>query len=117
MFFIHGPLPASNEIARHCSARNPESKAKVSKNLFDRLAARNYAAAVQKGNASTFAWPQVRSLLRLPLPQSYTQFIGRKLVRFVLTVQGLGAFALITLGVILTKFRAARRLVWPLIFR
>ena len=89
----------------------------MEKNLFDRLAARNYAAAVQKGNASTLAWPQARSLLRLPLPQSYTQFIGRKLVRFVLTVQGLGAFALITLGVILTKFRAARRLVWPLIFR
>src|SRR5207245_9648298 len=26
------------------------------------------------------------------------------------------AFSLITLGVIITKFRAARRLVWPLVF-
>lgn len=63
------------------------------------------------------ASPPLQSLLRLPLPQSYTDFIGRKLLRFALTVQGLGAFALITLGVILTKFRAARRVIWPLIFR
>jgi phospholipid/cholesterol/gamma-HCH transport system permease protein len=32
------------------------------------------------------------------------------------TVQGLGAFALITIGVILKKARVARRVVWPLIF-
>ncbi len=72
---------------------------------------------MQKGNSSTLASPPLQSLLRLPLPQSYTDFIGRKLLRFALTVQGLGAFALITLGVILTKFRAARRVIWPLIFR
>jgi phospholipid/cholesterol/gamma-HCH transport system permease protein len=72
---------------------------------------------VQKGNASSMVWPQVRALLRLPMPPSYTQFIGRKLFRFILTVQGLGAFALITAGVSLTKFRVARRVIWPRIFQ
>jgi phospholipid/cholesterol/gamma-HCH transport system permease protein len=43
-------------------------------------------------------------------------FIGRKLFRFLLTVQGLGAFSLITLGVMIKKFRTARRLIWPLVF-
>jgi len=71
---------------------------------------------VQKGNVSAFDSPQVRFLLRLPLPQSFSHFLGRKLFRFLLTVQGLGAFSLITLGVIITKFRAARRLIWPLVF-
>jgi phospholipid/cholesterol/gamma-HCH transport system permease protein len=71
---------------------------------------------VQKGNASTFDSPQVRFLLRMPLPRSYTSFLGRKLFRFLLTVQGLGAFALITLGVLLTKFRVARRVTHPLVF-
>ncbi len=71
---------------------------------------------MQKGNISAFDSPQVRFLLRLPLPQSFSHFLGRKLFRFLLTVQGLGAFSLITLGVIITKFRAARRLIWPLVF-
>src|SRR5256714_3772331 len=52
----------------------------------------------------------------MPLPRSAANYLGRKLFRFLLTVQGLGAFALITLGVTLTKFRVARRLVWPLTF-
>src|SRR5260370_13033025 len=52
----------------------------------------------------------------MPWPRSFADYLGRKLLRFLLTVQGLGAFALITLGVILTKGRAARRLIRPLIF-
>src|ERR1051325_9851067 len=59
----------------------------------------------------------MRFLLRLPVPHSLSHFIGRKLLRFLLTIQGLGAFALITLGVILTRFRKARRLIWPLVFQ
>lgn len=72
---------------------------------------------MQKGNASTFDSPQLRFLLRMPLPESFSHYLGRKLFRFLLTIQGLGAFALITLGVILTKFRTARHVVWPLVFR
>ena len=53
----------------------------------------------------------------MPLPRAYTNYVGRKLFRFLLTVQGIGAFALITLGVMLTKFRTARQLIWPLVFQ
>src|SRR6266700_1090063 len=51
----------------------------------------------------------------MPLPRAYTDHLGRKLLRFLLTVQGLGAFALITLGVLLKKFRTARQVIRPLI--
>ncbi len=70
---------------------------------------------MQKGNVSAFDSPQVRLLLRMPLPRAYTDHLGRKLLRFLLTVQGLGAFALITLGVLLKKFRTARQVIRPLI--
>jgi phospholipid/cholesterol/gamma-HCH transport system permease protein len=69
---------------------------------------------MQKGKASVVESPPAPLLLRTPLPRSYTNFLGRKLLRFLLTVQGLGAFALITLGVMITKFRSARRVVYPL---
>ena len=52
-------------------------------------------------------------LRRASLPKSYTDFLGRKLFLFVLTVQGLGAFALITLGVILRKSGVARNVIRP----
>ena len=54
-------------------------------------------------------------LWRAPLPASYVFFLGRKLLRFVNVVHGLGAFALITLGVMFTHFRSARQVVFPLI--
>jgi len=49
------------------------------------------------------------------MPPSFASFIGRKLLRFIVTVQGLGAFALITLGVMVTKFGAASRVIHPLV--
>ncbi|MBC8095494.1 MAG: ABC transporter permease [Akkermansiaceae bacterium] len=70
-----------------------------------------------KGNASTFDSPRVRFLLRMPLPRSYANYLGRKLFRFLLTIQGLGSFALITLGVILKKFGFARQVIHPLVFQ
>src|SRR5215468_11756005 len=76
-----------------------------------------YFAPVQKGNVSAFGAPHARFVFHMPLPPSITHSLGRKLVRLLLTVQGLGAFALITLGVILTKFRAARRVIWPATFQ
>src|SRR5262245_44787302 len=51
----------------------------------------------------------------MPLPHSVTNYFGRKLFRFLLTIQGLGAFGLITLAVILRKARVARHLVRTLI--
>jgi phospholipid/cholesterol/gamma-HCH transport system permease protein len=82
---------------------------------FDPPPRKNYVAGVQKGNASTFDSPQTRFLLRMPLPRSYANYIGRKLFRFLFTVQGLGAFALITVGVIIGKFGTARHVVHPLV--
>ncbi|HWQ93180.1 MAG TPA: ABC transporter permease [Clostridia bacterium] len=72
---------------------------------------------MQKGTASTFDSPQTRFLLWMPLPRSLAHFLGRKLFRFLLTVQGLGAFALITIGVTLAKSRVAGRVIRPLIFQ
>lgn len=50
-----------------------------------------------------------------PLPRSYINFFGRKLLRFFALLHGLGAFALITLGVMFTRFGASRRVIRPLI--
>jgi phospholipid/cholesterol/gamma-HCH transport system permease protein len=72
---------------------------------------------VQTGKASAFSTPRARFALRIPLPSSVTHYFGRKLFLFLLTIQGLGAFGLITLGVILTKFRVARHVVWPMVFQ
>ncbi len=52
---------------------------------------------------------------KAPLPRSYVDFFGRKLIGFLNIVHGLGAFALITLGVMFTKFRTARPVIHPLV--
>jgi len=52
----------------------------------------------------------------MPLPAKFANSVGRRIFRFLLTIQGLGAFGLITLGVILRKPRVARRIIWPLVF-
>ena len=49
------------------------------------------------------------------MPPSFARFIGRKLLLFLFTVQGLGAFALITLGVRVKKLGVAPRVIHPLI--
>jgi len=47
----------------------------------------------------------------------YFDFVGRQWLAFIDTVQGVGAFALITLGVTVTKLRESHRVVHPLIRR
>src|SRR5262245_10057341 len=69
---------------------------------------------MERGDTSTFDTRKAR-YLRAPLPRSYTDFIGRKLLRFIITIQGLGAFALITLGVLIRKFNVARQIIRPMI--
>jgi phospholipid/cholesterol/gamma-HCH transport system permease protein len=49
------------------------------------------------------------------LPRSYLDFVGRQLFRFLQAVQGVGAFALITLGVTFTKWNTSWRVIHPLI--
>ncbi|HEY1717662.1 MAG TPA: ABC transporter permease [Verrucomicrobiae bacterium] len=66
---------------------------------------------------SAFHLSEKQWLRRAPLPRTYTDYLGRKLFLFLLTVQGLGAFALITLGVILKKSGVARNVIQPLVRR
>ena len=49
------------------------------------------------------------------MPKSYTDLLGRKLFLALLTIQGLGAFALITLGVLLRKNNVAKNVIRPLV--
>ncbi len=57
----------------------------------------------------------LRNALDLPLPRGYLNFVGRQIFRLLQTTQGVGAFALITLGVTLTKFNTSWRVIHPLI--
>jgi phospholipid/cholesterol/gamma-HCH transport system permease protein len=72
---------------------------------------------VDTGNASALSLPRARHLVRLPLPRTLTGYLGRGLFHLLLTLQGLGAFALITLGVMLTRFGAAPKVIRPLVRR
>lgn len=56
-------------------------------------------------------------LPRLRLLRSTPQWLGRKFFFLLFTGRGLGAFALITLGVLLKKFGTARQVVRPLMRR
>jgi len=72
-----------------------------------------YAKNVRGNLNKTFELTNTQLFRRAPLPRSYADFLGRKLFLFLLTVQGLGAFALITLGVILTKSGEAKNIIRP----
>jgi len=54
-------------------------------------------------------------VFRAPLPKAYANFFGRIIFRFLFTIQGIGAFALITLGVMISKFGRASHIIRPLI--
>ncbi|MGH7994572.1 MAG: MlaE family ABC transporter permease [Limisphaerales bacterium] len=77
------------------------------------MAAPAYAAAVRENLAKTFTLTDTQLFRRAALPKSYTDLLGRKLFLFLMTVQGLVAFALITLGVILRKSGVARNVIRP----
>lgn len=72
---------------------------------------------MQEADTTIFAAPPHRGGVRSRLPGFYTDAIGRRVVGFVVAMHGVGAFALITLGVILRKFRVARPVVGPLVAR
>jgi len=73
---------------------------------------------VEKGSASAIESQQARWIWRtLSNPGVLTVRVARSIYRFFITIRGLGSFALITLGVILTKGRVARRVVHPIIFQ
>jgi phospholipid/cholesterol/gamma-HCH transport system permease protein len=67
-----------------------------------------------RGNLAKAAeWTNLQRFRHAPLPRSYTDYLGRQLFLLLLTVQGLAAFAMITLGVILRKSRVARPVIRP----
>jgi phospholipid/cholesterol/gamma-HCH transport system permease protein len=68
---------------------------------------------VRENLAKAFEFADTQLFRRAALPKSYTDLLGRKLFLFLLTVQGLGAFALITLGVMLKKNGVARNVMGP----
>jgi phospholipid/cholesterol/gamma-HCH transport system permease protein len=72
-----------------------------------------YADGVRENLAKAFEFADTQVFRRAALPKSYTDLLGRKLFLFLLTVQGLGAFALITLGVMLKKNGVARNVMGP----
>lgn len=55
------------------------------------------------------------SLFGTRLPRAYLNYIGRQLLNLIDTIHGLGAFAVITIGVTVTQFRTASRVIHPLI--
>ncbi|MEI9866530.1 MAG: hypothetical protein WDN00_18640 [Limisphaerales bacterium] len=67
-----------------------------------------------RGNlAKAFEQTNTQVIRSVALPKSYTDYLGRKLFLGLLTVQGLGAFALITLGVMLQKSGVAKNVIRP----
>jgi phospholipid/cholesterol/gamma-HCH transport system permease protein len=81
--------------------------------LFDRRSKRFYAAVMRGNLAKAFELANTQVFRRAALPKAYTDLLGRKLFLFLVTVQGLVAFALITLGVILLKSGVARNVIRP----
>jgi phospholipid/cholesterol/gamma-HCH transport system permease protein len=55
--------------------------------------------------------------MQAPLPRAYSNYLGHQVFLFLVTLHGIGAFALITLGVIFTKLRTAPSVTFPLIFQ
>jgi phospholipid/cholesterol/gamma-HCH transport system permease protein len=72
---------------------------------------------VNERQSSNITEPATGWVFRAPLPRAYVNFIGRLIFRFLYTLQGVGAFALITLGVMITKFGRASEVIRPLIRR
>ncbi len=68
-------------------------------------------------DTTIFEAPPNRGGVRSLLPRFYTDAVGRRVFGFLLALHGVGAFALITFGVVLRKFRVARPVIWPLVAR
>lgn len=64
-----------------------------------------------------FPAPSVPQVARALLPRLYSNVVGRGLLGFLMALHGVGAFALITLGVMLRKFHVARPVLRPLVAR
>lgn len=79
---------------------------------FDPVCRELYCERVRNGTASgvseTAFWWAYRA------PRSYVTFVGRGIIRFLAELHALGAFALISFGVLISKFGVARAVVYPM---
>jgi phospholipid/cholesterol/gamma-HCH transport system permease protein len=80
---------------------------------FDRVATATYCGGMRGNLAKAFDITNTQVFQRAPLPKTYSDYIGRKLFLALITMQGLGAFALITLGALLQKFDVAKDVIRP----
>ena len=70
---------------------------------------------MENSSAGGASLADVKALLQPQFARSYMNWIGRKLLDLFNMIHGLGAFALITLAVTVTKFNLASRVVHPII--
>ncbi len=68
---------------------------------------------MQNGAASGTGPSETTLIWASRLPRSYVQFVGRGILRFLSALHALGAFALISMGVLVSKFGVARSVVFP----
>lgn len=72
---------------------------------------------MQEAGPPTFTAPSPRAGARRGLPRFYSDIIGRRVFVFLLALHGVGAFALITLGVLVRNVGVAQPVIRPLIAR
>jgi phospholipid/cholesterol/gamma-HCH transport system permease protein len=63
--------------------------------------------------ANVISRSSLQKFRQAPLPHSYSNYVGHQILLVLLTAQGLAAFALITLGVMLKKLGAAHAIMQP----
>lgn len=72
---------------------------------------------MQETGSTAVAAPSLRARARWGLPRFYSDVVGRQVFAFLLALHGVGAFALITLGVLLRNFRGPQTVIRPLVAR
>ena len=70
---------------------------------------------MDKAWASARSWINLRTILEAPVSRSYTNYVGNWLLLWADTFRQIGAFGLITLGVMITQFNRAPAVIRPLI--
>jgi phospholipid/cholesterol/gamma-HCH transport system permease protein len=84
-------------------------------NYFDPAGAQNYDVRMEERNPRTLTALSAPDILPAPPAWPRVGRMGGALFRLLATVRGLGAFALITFGVMVTKFGVAREVTFPAI--
>ncbi len=97
------------------SNRRTICPAALPKISFDRSRPNTYLGAVEKDSALAARSGDTASWSDPAWSRSGLDFVGHKLLSFLQTVHGLGAFALITVGVACTRFNAAAQVIHPMI--